>query len=149
MSPEGVFILGGRSCPRRAERSRNLGKMLVASGGIALRRLIDPPELKMPSGDGNSLQIQGDPPAPKLTADATGRAAKERFRHALHVSSHRAANQSSHHAVQESSCHMANQRSLQVTQEWPHQAYRSPLIRWQINVLEMQQIGVLAGQQQH
>ena len=37
MSPEGVFILGGRSCPRRAERSRNLGKMLVASGGIALQ----------------------------------------------------------------------------------------------------------------
>ena len=74
LSPEGVFILGGRSCPRRAERSRDLGKMLVASGGIALRRLIDPPGLKMPSGDGNSLQIQVDPPAPKLTAGATGSA---------------------------------------------------------------------------
>lgn len=103
----------------------------------------------MPSGDGNSLQIQGDPPAPKLTAGATGLAAKERFRHALHESSHHAANQSSHHAVQESSCHMANQRSLQVGQEWPRQAYRSPLIMRQIDVLEMRQIGVFAGRQQH
>lgn len=52
LSPEGVFILGGRSCPRRAERSRDLGKMLVRSGESTLRRQNDPPGLKCHPGTG-------------------------------------------------------------------------------------------------
>lgn len=37
----------------------------------------------MPSGDGNTLQRQVGPPASKLTASATGRAAHEGFRQAV------------------------------------------------------------------
>ena len=87
---EGAHVRGGCFCLGRVEWLRVWRKVLVGSGESTLRRQIDPP-------------------VPKTTSGAIGRAA----------------------------------------QEWPRQAYRSPLIMRQIDVLEMRQISVFTGRQQH